>query len=168
MGDLTNNFSKWEFACKCGCGFNEIDPELADQVQRLRNLLWTTTGKEIPITVTCGCRCPAHNAAIGGVQNSFHTQGLAVDITFSHINVLVGGRIVYLANRFKILKIGAIGVYPDRNFMHLDVRPQKRELIIPVLYKAKKFPYVGPITTWINEDNQYHYGVDFSEFSWKS
>ena len=25
MGDLTKNFSRSEFACKCGCGFDDID-----------------------------------------------------------------------------------------------------------------------------------------------
>jgi len=33
-----------------------------------------------PVAPTNGYRCPAHNAAVGGVPNSFHTQGKAADI----------------------------------------------------------------------------------------
>lgn len=33
-----------------------------------------------PIVITCGYRSPEHNAEIGGVPNSAHTKGMAVDI----------------------------------------------------------------------------------------
>lgn len=33
-----------------------------------------------PIIITCGYRSPEHNAKIGGVPNSAHTKGMAVDI----------------------------------------------------------------------------------------
>lgn len=33
-----------------------------------------------PIVITCGYRSPAHNREIGGVPNSAHTKGMAVDI----------------------------------------------------------------------------------------
>lgn len=33
-----------------------------------------------PIVITCGYRSPEHNAKIGGVPNSAHTKGMAVDI----------------------------------------------------------------------------------------
>ncbi len=33
-----------------------------------------------PIVITCGYRSPEHNAEIGGVPNSAHTQGLAIDM----------------------------------------------------------------------------------------
>ena len=34
-----------------------------------------------PIVVNSGFRCPIHNAAVGGVANSQHMKGEAVDIT---------------------------------------------------------------------------------------
>lgn len=34
-----------------------------------------------PIVVNSGFRCPVHNAAVGGVTNSQHMKGEAVDIT---------------------------------------------------------------------------------------
>lgn len=33
-----------------------------------------------PIVITCGYRSPEHNAEIGGVPDSAHTKGMAVDI----------------------------------------------------------------------------------------
>lgn len=144
MGDLSKNFSLREFACQCGCGFNRVEPELVRQIQRYRDILWISTGMEIPVTVTSGCRCPDHNAEVGGGETSFHIRGKAADIFFARIPVLAGGRIVYLANRLGVMKIGGIGAYPDRNFIHIDIRPKR-------------------ISTWINENGFYRYGVDFSE-----
>ena len=75
---------------------------------------------------------------------------MAADIFFARIPVLAGGRMAYLANRLGVMKVGGIGVYPDRspagnrNFIHMDTRP-------------------GIITTWINENGFYRYGVDFAE-----
>lgn len=74
MGDLSENFSRREFACKCGCGFNRVEPELVEQIQRFRDMLWISSGVEIPITVTSGCRCPKYNAEVGGAKTSFHLR----------------------------------------------------------------------------------------------
>ena len=34
-----------------------------------------------PIYITSGYRCPALNKKVGGVENSYHTRGMAADIT---------------------------------------------------------------------------------------
>ena len=36
MGDLTDNFSRSEFACKCGCGADAISLDLVERLQLLR------------------------------------------------------------------------------------------------------------------------------------
>ena len=36
-----------------------------------------------PIVISSGYRCPKLNAAVGGVPNSYHTRGMAVDIVCS-------------------------------------------------------------------------------------
>lgn len=150
MGDLTTNFSRAEFACKCGCGLDRISPSLVKQIQQFRNLLWISVGEEIRITVTSGCRCHPYNEKIGGTKNSFHVKGLAADITFGGAAPilrkssppLIGGRLVCLARCLKMMTVGGVGVYPDRNFMHLDVRAE--------------------LITWINENGVYRFGVDFA------
>lgn len=35
---------------------------------------------QIPVIITCGYRSPEQNLTVGGVANSAHTRGLAVDI----------------------------------------------------------------------------------------
>lgn len=74
MGDLSKNFSRREFACKCGCGFDDVSPKLANLVQEIRDEL----GKKI--FIDSGCRCPTHNRRVKGVKNSGHLTGEAADI----------------------------------------------------------------------------------------
>ncbi|MEN6585978.1 MAG: D-Ala-D-Ala carboxypeptidase family metallohydrolase, partial [Sulfuricella sp.] len=71
---LSPNFTRAEFACKCGCGFAEPDPALVTGLQALRDAL----GK--PIIITSGCRCAKHNTAEGGAKRSMHVAGKAADI----------------------------------------------------------------------------------------
>jgi len=151
MGDLSKNFSRCEFNCRCGCGFDRIKPELVEQIQRFRNLLWISYGQEIPVKISSGCRCPNHNEAVGGMRNSLHIQGSAADVLFEHVPVMVAGRMVYLANQLGLMKVGGLGVYPDRNFLHLDVRrlSSAGDAALPVV--------------WVKENGYYRYGVDFTK-----
>lgn len=144
MGDLTTNFSRSEFACKCGCGFDRILPSLVKQVQRFRDLLWISTGIEIPVNITSGCRCKTYNTHVGGTENSFHTLGVAADMTFNNVSFILAARMICLATNLEVMRLGAIGAYPGRNFLHLDIRTAK-------------------LTTWINENSVYRFGVDFAE-----
>ena len=42
---LTKNFSRYEFDCPCGCGTQMVDPELAEKLQRIRDVV----GKKISV-----------------------------------------------------------------------------------------------------------------------
>ncbi len=112
MGDLTNNFSRFEFACKCGCGFDTVDYMLLVVLEDLRCMY----GR---ITVTSGCRCRGYNRRIGGKMFSQHKKGRAADIVSKDwsretIQSYLKGR---YSNRF------GIGCYDD--FTHIDVRNRK-------------------------------------------
>ncbi len=72
MGDLSRNFSRSEFACKCGCGFDTVDAELVNMLEQVREHFGQ------PITITSGCRCPDHNDTVGG-KASQHLKGRAAD-----------------------------------------------------------------------------------------
>lgn len=74
MGDLSPHFDRKEFACKCGCGFDKVSPDLVTQLERLRLFL------KRPVQINSGCRCPARNAAEGGKPDSAHLTGEAADI----------------------------------------------------------------------------------------
>lgn len=51
-----------------------LSPRLALMLDQMRDKA------EIPIFITCGFRSPEHNAAVGGVEDSEHTKGLAADL----------------------------------------------------------------------------------------
>jgi len=66
MGDLSEHFSRSEFACQCGCGANQVSPVLIGRLEKMRGLAG------IPFDLRSGCRCPAHNAAVKGRADSAH------------------------------------------------------------------------------------------------
>ncbi len=75
---LSEHFDSSEFACKCGCGGMhngaDVDPRLVQVLERMR----VTLG--VPLELSCGYRCPSHNAEVGGVWNSQHVYGKAADV----------------------------------------------------------------------------------------
>lgn len=75
---LSAHFDSSEFACKCGCGGlhngADINPRLVQVLERMRAII----GK--PLELSCGYRCPDHNAEVGGVSNSQHVLGNAADV----------------------------------------------------------------------------------------
>lgn len=108
MGNMTENFDRAEFACKCGCGFDNINPLLVTRLQYARRLF----GKSIAIT--SGCRCKKHNAAVGGEQNSSHLKGLAADIACS-----ASPTRMFLLSALLTCAIPRIGI--GANFIHVDI-----------------------------------------------
>lgn len=72
---LSEHFSKKEFACKCGCGEWDVDPQLVKICEGIR------TEINMPLRVNSGRRCKENNTRAGGVPNSYHTQGKAADLS---------------------------------------------------------------------------------------
>jgi len=66
VGDLSQHFSRHEFLCRCGCRRGLPHPDLL----RLLELRRTDLG--LPINISSGGRCDAHNAAVGGSVLSAH------------------------------------------------------------------------------------------------
>lgn len=114
MGDLSKNFDKVEFECKCGCGFADVDTQLVSMLQAMRDLVG-------PIFITSGCRCPEHNKNEGGKANSAHLTGKAVDI----VCVDSYQRFMYLV---AALQVGFERIGIHKTFMHLDVDDTKPQL----------------------------------------
>ncbi len=121
MGDMSKNLSRSEFACHCGCGEDDISPELVAGLQELHDLAERT------IHILSGCRCLAHNRACGGEPHSFHVPlstrpGYAADVYFEP--PLSVQKMYALARKVPAFYRGGIGLYPEANppFMHVDVR----------------------------------------------
>lgn len=79
--DNIKHFKKSEFACKCGCGFDNIDLKLVNLLEQIRSHFG-----DKPVHVTSGCRCASHNKAVGGVQGSRHVLGKAADIYIDNVS----------------------------------------------------------------------------------
>jgi len=80
MGDLTTNVSRKEIKCKCGkCSFDTIDYMILNYAQDVFDECSNLLGKKCIVTITSGCRCEAHNKAVGGKPTSKHAQGKAID-----------------------------------------------------------------------------------------
>ena len=118
MGDLSENFSRHEFTCKCGCGYDAVHPLLIQTLQHMRNRAG------VPITITSGCRCHAHNARVGGAKASRHMSGVAADFviqgwdadrTMALIHQLVVNDEAYVGYAYKVPRT-------RQEVVHLDVR----------------------------------------------
>jgi len=110
MGDLSENFSKREFACKCGCGFNAVNPALVVELEKLRARF------RAPVRIMSGCRCESHNRAVGGAKNSQHVLGNAADVIIQGVPArVVAG---YLEGSYP----SGYGVGRYLTFTHFDVR----------------------------------------------
>lgn len=118
---LTTNFSKSEFESKDGAEMPSDVLEnvkvVAEQLQVLRDVL------NIPIKINSAYRSPLHNKKIGGVRNSQHITGKAVDIVAKGITTnYLAFKINELIIKGKMLE-GGVGIYDT--FVHYDIRGTK-------------------------------------------
>lgn len=110
MGDLSENFNRGEFACRCGCGGATVYPELITVLEALR----AHFGK--PVQVFSGYRCRDHNRRVGGAAKSMHLLGLAADVS---VRDVAPKRVHdWLAAQYP----GRYGIGGYLTFTHIDVR----------------------------------------------
>lgn len=106
------HFRREEFRCPCGrCGGFPVEPE--ERLVRLAEKVRTHFG--VPVTVSSGVRCQAHNREVGGVANSRHLLGKAVDI--SARSVSAKGLLDYVQSLDGVRY--AYGI--DDSYVHMDV-----------------------------------------------
>ena len=117
------HFKAHEFACP-HCGDLKIDSHLILLLEDLREHL------SKPLIVTSGYRCPEHNRKVGGVPNSAHTGGLAVDIR------CLSSRTRYRILEF-LLKRGIQRIGVGRDFIHIDIDDEKPKPVLWHYYGEK-------------------------------
>lgn len=112
---LTDNFTKEEFACRCGCGLKSIDEGLVHRLQVCRDIIGES------IEVLSGCRCQKHNEVVGGELKSYHLKGDAADWTLKDKEKLRRfGE--YMTDKWS----GGWHYYPTQGFIHSDIGPKRR------------------------------------------
>ncbi len=99
-----------EFASKDGADCIKIDTRLVTLLQKIRDKFGAA------VTITSGYRTVAHNKAVGGATNSYHTQGMAADIVVKGIS---SKRVAQYA---EIIGAKGIGWYESQGFTHVDTR----------------------------------------------
>lgn len=118
MGDLTKNFSRWEFACRCGrkkCDAPPLNMRLVCALQALRD----TVGH--PLTVSSGVRCKVHNMKQKNASRySKHLLGIAADIKCEELTPVELKR---FAEAIPAFAQGGIGIYDWG--IHVDVRGRR-------------------------------------------
>lgn len=90
------------------------DDEVKGLDQELVAMLdWSRGRSGVPFLITSGLRTPEHNETVGGVQDSAHTRGLAVDL-----RVLNDGDRYKMVQAMLLAGFKRIGIY-DKH-VHCD------------------------------------------------
>jgi uncharacterized protein YcbK (DUF882 family) len=111
VGDLSEHFSRWEFADRRAPSRSNarrapiVDPSLVAVLERLRAI------DDRPLPIVSGFRTAATNRLVGGAPNSQHLFGRAADIPQGRFTVAQARR------------AGARGIgHCDGWVVHVDVR----------------------------------------------
>jgi hypothetical protein len=89
---------------------------LVEYLQKIRDHF----GK--PITITSAYRCDSYNKRIGGATGSYHSKGMACDISVSGVTPR---EVAKYAESIGILGIGLYESNADGHFVHIDTRTYK-------------------------------------------
>jgi len=103
-------FTAKEFACKCGgcnMGLAAMDEKVVQKLDLARSIA------KVPFAVRSAVRCPTHNVSVGGIENSAHLTGNAVDIACTSSNK----RFLIIESLIRV-GFNRIGVYDT--FIHVD------------------------------------------------
>lgn len=118
---LIKNFNSYEFRCglgrPCACQTTLIDEALVEILQRIRDH-WPGHA----LHITSGYRCPVYNRSVGGATGSYHSKGMAADIT---VDGVAPREVAKYAESIGVLGIGLYETSADGYFVHIDTRNYK-------------------------------------------
>lgn len=110
---LINGLASHEFDCQCRlnmCHFTLVSPDLLIAYQKTREEFG------LALQINSGFRCQLHNVDEGGELHSYHTMGMAIDITPKNHLLAELDHLEAIARRhFSYVK-------RYENFIHCDVR----------------------------------------------
>lgn len=105
---LTEHFNLMEFQCPC-CHTVKLQPLLLQRAVLLRSAM------RCAVVINSAYRCALHNYNVGGVKNSMHRQGRALDIRV-HPGIQTDFRSLALSCGFK-----KVILYLERSFAHVEI-----------------------------------------------
>lgn len=112
--DTVKHFDRKEFKCKCGNVYcNGYPAEPQEKLVRIADMVREHFGA--PATVSSGLRCKQHNANVGGVANSRHLTGKAMDFCIDGKNA--SQVLEYVQGRPDVRYAYEI----DNQFVHMDI-----------------------------------------------
>ena len=110
--DEIRYFRREEFRCQCGGKYcNGFPAEPVEETVRLADEIRSRAG--VPLKVNSGVRCKQHNADAGGVWNSLHLTGQAIDLAPISGDISVA-RLQEIAEQVQVEKMpgrGGLGRY---------------------------------------------------------
>ena len=112
---ISEHLSVQEMECKCDnndCNFLLVDQKIIDSFEKLR----VSCGNK-PIEIRSCHRCQIHNKNVGGVDNSRHLIGHALDLEPPKSIEL--DEFEYRANKF----FDCVIKYYNENFLHVHFNP---------------------------------------------
>jgi len=118
---MSRYFKSEEFTCKCKrveCdAMTVVHLELLDRLDILRDLL------KVPLIITSGLRCAFWNDHEGGIKDSEHLAGEAVDVACGTSGER--WRMIKYAPRAGFHRMGV-----GKTFVHLDISPTKMQNVV--------------------------------------
>jgi len=114
---LTSHFDSSEFACGCGCGYDDVSPAHVEKLEMAR------VDANVPFHVNSGCRCISHNSKVGGVDDSEHLTGEGSDIKTT------GSRDRFLIIN-ALIRAGFNRIGIAKTFIHAGSAPDKVKKVI--------------------------------------
>ena len=106
-------FLQSDFACKCGCGKADMDPDFMQRLQKLCKYVG-------PMEVTCGFRCSNHPEEREKLRGGAHSIGHAADLQYSSARQLAAILAVAESWGFKGLGIHSQFIHLDDDHPYLD------------------------------------------------
>lgn len=103
---------------------NTPTPEHKDNLLQLLSII-NIIGDDFPdpVIITSGYRSKELNTKVGGVATSHHLEGYAADLTTKELK-----RFLQLIKDKYMQYIDQLIYYPKRNFIHVSVHPNNRQM----------------------------------------
>jgi len=117
----SEHFRLTEFKCKCGCSKVYVVPQLLEIVEAVRKAV------KLPLTISSGYRCVAHNDAMPGTaEQSKHCLGCAADIGIP--SNLLNAAVMLEAAEIAVTAVhGGWHYYAAQRFIHVDCWPWPKD-----------------------------------------